>query len=146
VQSSSVNCCWSSPAQSFLVSSLFGNHDLIYDNSNTIYVIGNGAPSSRRGGVFPFEYEIYFLCRRFTRVYPQSRSFRVKVFVPFRHHTHTVTLLREQTLCSLYTGHLSTSFCSILRLNLFYHSDMAVCPLNINSFRTSQEAHYAFAS
>jgi hypothetical protein len=50
-QSSPVNCCWPSPAQSFLLSSSFGTHDLIYVRSETVYVFVNGVSSSTRGEV-----------------------------------------------------------------------------------------------
>jgi hypothetical protein len=50
VQSSPVNCCCSSPAVSFLVSSPVGIHGLIYVRSKTIYVFGSGVASSTRGG------------------------------------------------------------------------------------------------
>jgi hypothetical protein len=49
-QSSPVNCYWPSPAESFLVSSPAGTHDLIYVRSKTVYEYVNGAqPSTRRG-------------------------------------------------------------------------------------------------
>jgi hypothetical protein len=41
-QSSPVNCCWPSPAQSFLVSSPIGTHDLIYVRSKTLFRIEEG--------------------------------------------------------------------------------------------------------
>jgi hypothetical protein len=42
VQSSSLNCCWPSPAQSLLVSGPVGTHDLIYFRSKTVYMFRNG--------------------------------------------------------------------------------------------------------
>jgi hypothetical protein len=38
VQSSVVNCCWSSPAQSYLVSGPVETHDQIFVRSKTVYV------------------------------------------------------------------------------------------------------------
>jgi hypothetical protein len=47
----SVNCCWSSPAQSFLVSSPVGTNDQISIRFKTVYVFVYGVISSTRGGV-----------------------------------------------------------------------------------------------
>jgi hypothetical protein len=81
IQSSLVNYCWPSPAQSFLVFSPIWTHDLIYIRSKTVYVFGNGVSSSTRGGVCLSNSVPYLLHYNFAQVYPHSRSVRIRAFV-----------------------------------------------------------------
>jgi hypothetical protein len=53
-QSSPVNCCWASPAQS-LVSGPIGAHDIIYVRFKTVYVFGNAVSDERRGLIERYE-------------------------------------------------------------------------------------------
>jgi hypothetical protein len=48
--STALNCCWPSPAQSFLVSGSIGIHGQILVRSNTIYVFENGSLLFERRG------------------------------------------------------------------------------------------------
>jgi hypothetical protein len=84
LQSSPVNCCWSSPAQWFLVSGPAGTHNLICVRFKIVYVFGNWVSSSTR--VWP-ERE-----RHFTRIV-------LDVSVVLLLKTEQISQLRHLFLC-----------------------------------------------
>jgi hypothetical protein len=94
LQTGSVVGCWSSPAQSFLVSSPVGTHDLIYLSSKTVYVFGNGVFPSTRGTVCLSEEAPRLLHRSFALVCTHSHSVQVRAFVLYGHHTRFISLLQ----------------------------------------------------
>jgi hypothetical protein len=87
VKFSPVNCCWSSPAQPFLISNPICTHDLFYFRSKTLYMFGNGMSSSTRAGLYFPSRRATFLDRNFARVYSHLRNILVRKFVLYGHHT-----------------------------------------------------------
>jgi hypothetical protein len=73
-----VNCCRSSPAQSFLASGPVGTNDNIFVRSKTIYVFGDGASSWTTGWVGPSQYSYFPFTTEGWPLHGPSRKHRVQ--------------------------------------------------------------------
>jgi hypothetical protein len=130
-----VNCCSTSPAQSFLISGPDGSHDQIDVRSGTAYKFGNGASSLARGWVDLSEQVPHLMHRNWEPVYTHTHSIHESAFVLYGRHKCFVTLPRRISFGQvIYRTAINADFCRRLSLNLFYHSEMAVS--HFNGFRS----------
>lgn len=103
-----VNCCWLSPAESFLVSGPVGTHDQIFISSKTVCVWKCGLLfDNRRGLVFLSRRHV--CCIVSVAVFTQRPGSGIwNVWTPY-----TLPLYyNEQHLCEIYTGDLSVHACA----------------------------------
>jgi hypothetical protein len=91
--SSPVNCCWFSPAKSFLVSGSVGTHDKSFVRSKTIHVFGNTLSSSTRGEVGLWESALQLFLRNFAQSCPHSHIIQVGALVLCAHRAPFFSLL-----------------------------------------------------